>query len=93
MKRFVTSYRKADGHNYSGHVDALDFEHAKMLCDQRGRGETVDGILYTVIQATERFGNEQADAMCKAFADSGDDEPPDAEAFAGMDSMFETPGA
>jgi hypothetical protein len=80
MKRFVTEYQKTDG-IYCGHVDALDFEHAQMICDERGFGEDVKGVLYAVIPASDRFGTEQADAMCKAFAESGDDEPPDAIEF------------
>lgn len=79
MKRFVTDYRKPDG-RYSGTVDALDWEHAQQIADERGLGETVVGILYAVVAAST-FGNERADAMCQAFADGGDDDPPDASEF------------
>jgi hypothetical protein len=80
MKRFVTDYQ-IDGARYSGEVDALDFEHAQLICDQRGKGETVAGVLYAKIAAGPSFGNDQADRMLKAFADSDDDEPPDASEF------------
>lgn len=81
MKRFITEYTKDDGKHYGGTVDACDFFHAQMLCDQRGLGETVTGTLHAVIQANPSFGNTQADAMAKAFAEAGDDEAPDADVF------------
>lgn len=82
MKRFVTDYQ-IDGVAYGGEVDALDVSHAQMLCDQRGRGEKVAGVLYAVIPAGPSFGHLEADAMLAAYADSDDDEPPDAEDFDG----------
>lgn len=80
MKRFVTQYR-VDGVLFGGHVDALDLEHAQRLCDERGKGETVEGVLYAVVEANKNFGPEQADEMIRRFAESGDDEPPDASEF------------
>ena len=80
MRRFVTSYRK-DGKLFGGEVDALDYEHARQICDARGLGEAVEGILFAVVKANENFGPEQADAMTKAFSESADQEPPDASEF------------
>lgn len=80
MKRFATKYRK-DGVLFGGQIDALDFEHAQRLCDERGQGETVEGVLYSIIKASDTFGHKQADEMTKRFAESGDDEPPDASDF------------
>lgn len=81
MKRFVTDYRDPEtGVAYSYTVDACDFAHAQMLCDERRPGETVAGVLYAMI-AADGFSHDRADAMCQMFADSGDDEPPEAEAF------------
>lgn len=81
MKRFVTEYTKADGHRYGAEVDALDEEHAQQICDQRGFGEVVLGVLHAKVAASPTFGNEQADAMTRAFAETGDDDPPDASEF------------
>ena len=80
MKRFVTEY-EINGVLYGGEVDALDAEHAQLICDQRGRGERVLGVLWAKIAASQNFGHDQADAMALAFAESGDDEPPDASVF------------
>ena len=80
MKRFVTEYR-VNGVLYGGEVDALDLEHAQQLADERGKGEAVVGVLFAQVAANERFGNEQADGMIRAFAESDDDEPPDASEF------------
>ena len=79
MKRFVTTYYK-NGTQYGGHVDALDFEHAQQICDQRDLNETVDGILMCVIK-TENFSAERANKLCEAFANSVGIEPPEAEEF------------
>lgn len=81
MKRFVTSYEKADG-RYGDTIDALDFEHAQMLCDQRGRGETVDGVLWLIVPADGR-SHADADRLTEALAEtySIEDEPPEAEEF------------
>lgn len=87
MKRFVTDYQ-IDGVAYGGEVDALDESHAQMLCDQRGWGEKVAGVLYAVIPAGPSFGHKEADAMAAAFAETGyaDDEAPEAEEFDRKDS-------
>lgn len=85
MKRFVTEYRKDDG-LYGGTVDALDFAHAQMICDERGLGEEVKGVLFAVVQTPGEAGRNIADRMCAAFAESGDDEPPDASEFDRMES-------
>jgi hypothetical protein len=79
MKRFVTEYIGKDGENYTGHVDALDFQHAQRLCDDRGRGEEVKGVLMAVIDGN--VSADRVDAMTRALAEQGDDEPPEAEEF------------
>ncbi len=84
MIRFVTEYRK-DGKPYGAEVDALDFEHAQAICDERGFGETVLGTLYAAV-AANGFSHAKADAMAKAFAESGEEEPPGPESF-GRDAI------
>ncbi len=79
MKRFVTEYR-IDGKLYGDDVDALDLKHAQAICDERGKGETVLGVLYAVIPASG-FSVERADAMCAMFAETETGEPPDASEF------------
>ena len=81
MKRFTTSYDKPDG-RYSDTVDALDFEHAQSICDERGRGETVDGVLWLIVPADGRT-NADADRLTEALAEtySIEDEPPEADEF------------
>jgi hypothetical protein len=77
MKRFLTRYRRADRQFYAAEVDALDWEHAQMLCDQRGFGEIVDGMLMCVFDGSLK--KEQVDAICESYDSS--DEPPDASEF------------
>lgn len=81
MKRFVTSYEKPDG-KYGGTVDALDLEHAQAICDERGLGETVEGVLWLQVPADGRT-NEDADRLTKALAETytAGDEPPEADEF------------
>jgi hypothetical protein len=77
MNRFATTYQGADG-KYAGYVDACDWAHAQAICDERGLGEVVEGVLYAVIGGA--FTPEQADEMCQRFADENP-EPPPAESF------------
>ena len=81
MKRFVTSFDKQDG-RYGGTVDAMDFEHAQMLCDARDRGEVVGGVLWLQTQTGGR-GDECATRLMQSLAEtySNGDEPPDAADF------------
>lgn len=82
VKRFVTTYKDDKGNEYGGMVDAVDWEHAQSICDQRGRGEVVEGQLMCV--ADGRMSPEQANQMLENFMANGpvdDDEIPEAEEF------------
>jgi hypothetical protein len=79
MIRYITEYRK-HGALFSAEVDALDLEHAQMICDERGFGEQALGVLFAVVPA-DSFSHERASEMCRGFAESGDDEPPHADDF------------
>ena len=72
--RYITSYRGDDGALFQDHVDAVDAEHAQQLCDDRGKGETVDGELHLTVQASEHFGHKDADRVTRMFAKT--DGPP-----------------
>lgn len=80
MIRFVTEYDAHDGRRYGYMVDACDEAHAQMICDARRPGERVVGVLHAVMKVGEPC-HERADAMCKAFAESGDDDPPPSDQF------------
>lgn len=69
MKTYLTEYY-IDGDQYGGELDALDWEHAQQIADARGKGETVIGELMCKI-AAENFSHQQADEMCKRFAENG----------------------
>lgn len=68
MKTFVTTYRKSDG-LYGGEVEALDFEHAQRICDERDLGETVEGELMGTIPA-----DQTTPANVQEICDSMNDE-------------------
>jgi hypothetical protein len=83
MKRFVTSYRGEDGHAYSDHVDAVDEAHARQLCDERGKGERVDGVLFLVVRGP--VPATKVHEMVMRMEEGLDQEPPDADVFVEMD--------
>lgn len=82
MKRFVTEYTGDDGQRYGGHVDADTFDEAQAICDARGRGETVQGVLHLAVKG-DHLTPEKVDAMTRALAEE-DPEPPDASEFEDM---------
>lgn len=69
MKTYLTEYY-INGDQYGGKIDALDWEHAQQLADAGDKGEVVIGELMCTI-AAENFSPEQADAMCRRFAENG----------------------
>lgn len=78
MKRFVTT-RDVNGSRFGGFVDACDHEHAQTICDSRDLGETVEGVLYAIVQC-DSWTQDDADKFIQTLAEE-DPEPPDTEEF------------
>lgn len=78
MLRFVTSYT-VGGRSKGAQVDALDWDHAQSICDQRGFGEVVEGVLYCQLERPN-WHSQDADAFTAALAQCGYD-PPKASEF------------
>jgi hypothetical protein len=67
MKTYVTEIQQPDG-LYGYEVDAVDWEHAQSICDERRPGEKVVGELRLTISA-EHTTPEKVTEMMKALAD------------------------
>ena len=69
MTLFLTEYRLPDG-RYSDEVEALDWEHAQQIADERGKGETVIGEIVCKMSG-DGVTTEVADQMLAMYAENG----------------------